>query len=197
MITDATKHAMLDALTLDLCSLHTAYSATGANKVTGGSPAYADKAITMAAASGGARAASTQPVFDVPAGTTVAFIGLWTNTGSVFRGMVPNGGSEKSFQVDLTNNRIYNEGHGLANDDRVCFIGGTPPAGLTEGTVYHVVGVTAADPDYFQVAATQGGAAIDITGQHVAACRFSKVVLEAFASQGTHTINSLSFGLGG
>ena len=31
MITDATANAMLDAITLDLASLHTAYSATGAS----------------------------------------------------------------------------------------------------------------------------------------------------------------------
>jgi hypothetical protein len=195
MITDTTANAMLDAITLDLASLHTAYSATGANEVTGGSPAYARKAITMAAASGRARASSSQPVFDVPASTTVRFIGLWTNAGTVFRGMFPNGGSEMGFQVDLTNNRILCEAHGLANDQNIVFIGGTPPTGLTEGTVYWVVGVTASDPDYFQVSATQGGAAIDITGQHAAACKVSKIVPETFAAQGTHTVTSLSLGL--
>ena len=191
MLTDTTIHNMLDSLTLDLVSLHTAYSATGANEVTGGSPAYARKAITMAAAAARARAASTQPVFDVPA-TTVRFIGLWTNAGSIFRGMFANGGSEKGFQVDLTNNRILCEGHGLVNDDKVVFYGGTVPTGLTEGTVYFVVGNTAADPDYFQVSATQGGAAIDITAQPIAQCKFSKIVEEVFAAQGTFTLNSLN-----
>lgn len=196
MLTDTTANAMLDAITLDLCSLHTAYSATGANKVTGGSPAYADKAITMGAAASRQRTNTTAPAFDVPA-TTVAFIGLWTNAGAVFRGMVANGGTEKNFQLDVTNNRVYNEGHGLVNDDRVVFYGGTAPTGLTEGTVYWVVGNTASDPDYFQVADTQGGAAKDITGQHAATCRFSKIVLETFASQGTFTINTsqLTFGI--
>jgi hypothetical protein len=54
--------------------------ATGvANEVTGGSPAYARKAITWAAANAGSKAlTATFPVFDIPAGTTVAFIGLWT-----------------------------------------------------------------------------------------------------------------------
>lgn len=195
MITDATANAMLDAITLDLCSLHTAFSLTGANKVTGGSPAYADKAITFGAAASRQRSASSQPVFDVPAGATVRFIGIWTNAGSVFRGMSPNGGSEMGFQVDLTNNRIYCEANGFANDNTVVFIGGAPPTGLTEGTVYYVVGVTAGDPDYFQVSATQGGAAIDITGQHAAGCKVSKIVQEAFAAQGTHTVTSYSVGL--
>lgn len=194
MITDATVNAMLDAIVMDLASLHTAYSATGTNEVTGGSPAYAKKAITMAAAASRARAASTAPVFDVPA-TTVRFIGLWTNAGTVFRGMFANGGTEKGFQVDLTNNRVLCESHGLANDEKVVFYGGTPPTGLTEGTVYFVVGVTASDPDYFQVALTQGGAAIDITGQHTSACKLSKIVEEVFAAQGTFTVTALSTGI--
>ena len=75
----ATRNAMLDALTINYASLHTADPGTnGANEVTGGS--YARKAVTMAAASNGTRAASNQPVFDVPAGTTVAYIGLWNNS---------------------------------------------------------------------------------------------------------------------
>ena len=195
MLTDTTVNAMLDAITYDLASLHTAYSATGANEVTGGSPAYARKAITVAAASGRARAASSQPVFDVPAAATVRFIGLWTNAGAVFRGMFANGGSEKGFQVDTTNERILCELHGLVNDDKVVFYGGTPPTGITEGTVYWVVGVTAADPDYFQVSTTQGGAAVNITGQPAAQCKFSKIVEETFAAQGTFTPTSLSFGI--
>lgn len=196
MFTDATVNSMLDSQTLDLASLHTAYSATGTNEVTGGSPAYAKKAITMGAAASRQRTNTTAPVFDVPAGTTVAFIGLWTNAGTVFKGMYANGGSEKGFQVDLTNNRILNEGHGLSNGDRVVFYGGTVPTGLSEGTVYYAVGVTASDPDYFQVEATLGGGAIDITAQPSAQCKFSKIVLETFASQGTFTVNTSQLTVG-
>lgn len=194
MLADTCVNTMLDAVTFDLASLHTAYSASGANEVTGGSPAYARKAITVAAAASRARAASTAPVFDVPA-TTVRFIGLWTNAGTVFRGMFANGGTEKGFQIDVTNNKILCELHGLVNDDKVVFYGGTPPTGLTEGTVYFVVGNTSADPDTFQVALTQGGAAIDITGQHVAQCKLAKMVEEVFGAQGTFTVSSLSFGV--
>lgn len=195
MLTDTTVNAMLDAIVMDRASLHTAYSATGANEVTGGSPAYARQAITMNAAASRARASGSSPVFDVPAGTTVRFIGLWTNAGSVFRGMFANGGTERGFQVDLTNDRILCEGHGLANDQKVVFYGGTVPTGLTEGTVYWVVGVTAADPDYFQVSTTQGGAAVNLTGQPAAQCKFSLIVEEAFAAQGTFTVTSLSVGV--
>lgn len=194
MFTDATVHLMLDALTLNEASLHTAYSASGANEVAGGAPAYARKAITMAAAASRARASSTQPVFDVPSGTTVRFVGLWTS-GGAFKGMFANGGSEKGFQIDATNNKILCELHGLVNDDKVVFYGGTPPGGLVEGTVYFVVGNTAADPDTFQVAATQGGAAIDLTTQHTPACKLSKIIEEAFGAQGTFTVSSASVGL--
>lgn len=191
MLTDATVNTMLDAITYDLASLHTAYSATGANEVTGGTPAYARKAITLGAAASRAKAATTQPVFDVPA-TTVRFIGLWTNAGTVFRGMFANGGTEKGFQVGVTPNTILCKGHGLVNDDKVVFYNGTIPAGLTEGTVYWVVGNTAGDPDTFQVALTQGGAAVDITGQPTPQCKFSKIIEEVFGAQGTFTVSSLS-----
>jgi hypothetical protein len=194
MLTDATVNTMLDAITYDTASLHTAYSATGANEVTGGTPAYAKKAITIAAGASRARAASTQPVFDVPA-TTVRFIGLWTTAGSVFRGMFANGGTEKGFQVGVTGDTILCKSHGLVNNDKVVFYGGTPPTGLTEGTIYFVVGNTAGDPDTFQVSLTSGGAAVDITGQPSAQCKFSKIIEEVFAAQGTFTVTALNFGI--
>lgn len=57
--------------------------ATGVvNEVTGGSPAYARKAITWASATSATPSSkaltATFPVFDIPASTTVAFIGIWT-----------------------------------------------------------------------------------------------------------------------
>lgn len=46
---------------------------------TGGSPAYARKALTWAASSTGSKAlAATLPVFDIPAGFTVKAVGLWS-----------------------------------------------------------------------------------------------------------------------
>ena len=75
----ATRNAMLNSLTITHASLHTGDPGTnGANEVTGGS--YARQAVTMAAASNGTRSASNQPVFNVPAATTVAHIGLWNNS---------------------------------------------------------------------------------------------------------------------
>lgn len=61
-------------------SLHTADPGdTGASEVSGGSPAYARKAIAFNAPSGGTMDDSTNgAVFDVPAGTTVTHVGFWS-----------------------------------------------------------------------------------------------------------------------
>jgi hypothetical protein len=68
-------------------SLHTADpGTTGADEVTGGTPAYARKALTWAASSGGSKGASLV-TFDVGAGTTVTHFGLWSAvSGGTFLG---------------------------------------------------------------------------------------------------------------
>ena len=59
-------------------SLHTADpGTTGASEVTGGSPAYARKAVTWAAASGGSMSLTAGVTFDVPAATVTHF-GVWS-----------------------------------------------------------------------------------------------------------------------
>lgn len=67
-------------------SLHTASpSTTGANEVTGGSPAYARKQTTWGAATGGL-ITGTEVTFDVPPGTTVTHVGIFTAvTSGTFR----------------------------------------------------------------------------------------------------------------
>lgn len=191
MITDARANVMLDTeyVTGDLLSLHSAFSTTGANELSGGS--YARQAITWSAAASRAKASSGTINVPTPAAATVAWLGIWNSAGTVFKGMMPNSGFDRSFQVGVTANTIIVEGHGLANDDRVVFTG-TPPTGLTEGTHYFVTGVTAGDPDTFTVSATQGGAAIDITGQPAAHCVVSKVVIEVYAGAGTHQVTSVT-----
>lgn len=75
------KNSLLDGLAADAAymSLHTGDpSTTGANEVTGGSPAYARKSVTWAAASAGALTSTNAQVFDVPASTTITYIGLWS-----------------------------------------------------------------------------------------------------------------------
>ena len=184
MITDAVANAMLDnqfpsGAGNTLLSAHSAYSATGASLL--GSKTSAN----FAAAASRTKSLAASTNISLTAGNTVRWVGVWDSTGVTFKGMQPNGGSEKTFQVDVTNNRIYCEGHGYAANQTIVFTGGTAPTGLTEGTVYYAVGVTAGDPDYFQVSATSGGAAIDITGQAAAGCKVSKIVEETFAADGT------------
>ena len=58
-------------------------SPTGGTELTGGSPAYARKALTWQAASGGSKTA-TPPTFDVPVGATPAAVGYWR--GSTYLG---------------------------------------------------------------------------------------------------------------
>ena len=80
-LTDNAKNAMLNHLAgvAVFASLHTADpGTTGASEVTGGTPAYARKAITWNAAAAGNLDNNANPVFDVPAGTTVSWAGLWS-----------------------------------------------------------------------------------------------------------------------
>lgn len=194
---DAALNTMLDALAADLdqVSLHTAYSATGANEVTGGS--YARQAITWNAAASGALDSSNAPSFSVPGGNTVRFIGFWDTLPSpdVFQGMVPNQQAgdvaPQRYTTDVTNNTIEAVAHGFVNDDNVVFLGGTPPGGITEGTVYFIVNATADD---FQVATTQGGSpAVDLTSNGDQDVRFWQIREEAFASDGTFNLNDMDF----
>ncbi|MEF2146643.1 MAG: hypothetical protein V3573_14450 [Desulfovibrionaceae bacterium] len=79
-LTTTELNAMLDARTYNAMSLHTADpGSTGANEVSGGSYARAT-GLTFGAASAGRRTCTTQPTLDVPAGTTVAYIGLWNSS---------------------------------------------------------------------------------------------------------------------
>lgn len=177
-------------------SLHTAYSSTGTNEVTGGSPAYTREAATWAAASGRSKATSASMVFDIPAATTVRWVGLWDAvTSGNFLGMTPNGGgTPEAFVVpDISNDTFEAPGHGFSNANMVvvwAVPGYTLPASLAEGTVYHVRDVTTDD---FKLAATAGGAAIDISA--VGAGMAQKIVEETFGAQGTHTVTSVTMSI--
>lgn len=72
---------MLDALAaaIGYVSAHTADpGSSGTNEVSGGSPAYARKAITWGSASGGVLTSSNAPVLDIPGSTTVSYVGFWS-----------------------------------------------------------------------------------------------------------------------
>jgi len=84
------KNAMLDALAglAVFVSLHEGDPGdSGANEISGGSPAYVRKAITWNPAAAGSIDSSNQPVLDVPAGKTVSYVGFWSaESGGVFYG---------------------------------------------------------------------------------------------------------------
>ena len=188
---DTALNSMLDSLAalLDEASLHTAFSTTGANEVTGGS--YARQSITWNAAASGALDSSNAPSFSVPASNTIRFIGFYDTAPSpdVFQGMMPNqqSGDEgpRRFVVDVTNDTIEDPANAFANDDNLVFTGGTPPGGLVEGTVYFIVTRTALD---YGVSATQGGGSITLTDQGDQDVRIWQIREETFASAGTFNL---------
>jgi hypothetical protein len=95
---DATaKNVMLDALGVLLTRIALHSGDPGAanqadNELSGGSPAYARKAIAWNAAAAGSMDDSTAPVFDVEAGDTVSWISGWNTAGTV-----------RYFKKDVTN----------------------------------------------------------------------------------------------
>lgn len=193
------KQLMLDALDESIAtgakyaSLHTAYSTTGTNEATGGSPAYARKALTWGAASGSAPTtkSASQVTFDVPAGT-YPWVGYWDAlTVGTFLGMSPAAGAanaRRQFNVsdaaDVTANTIDSPAHGLSAGNQVVFwaaAGAGLPTGLSEGTVYFVI-ATGLTTDVFEVSTTSGGSAVDITANGDG--EFQVILPETFAGQG-------------
>lgn len=175
-------------------SLHTAYSATGASEVAGGS--YARLATTWGTAAGGSMAlASTPYTFSVPASTTVAFLGFWDLvSGGNFSGMTPLGGASgyafaapSSTGVLLAPNSAY-----AANQPVVVFNtgGSSLPGGLTAGTIYYVI--TPAS-DSFSLSASSGGSAIVLSTDGSGLVQ--AITTEAFAGAGQYVVNSGSWTL--
>lgn len=185
-------NAMLDGLTVTDASLHYAFpGTTGANELTGGSPAYARKAVTFGAASGGIRTLSSPVTFDIPAANSVLWVGFWNS--STFLYYTPNGGgSPKEFVVVPTTDVFECPAHGYADDQKVVFYGGTTPSPLVEGAVYFVRDSTA---DTFKVSASAGGSVIGITTNGTSDVQVCAVVEDFYASQATHQLTSAQFGL--
>lgn len=191
-LVDAGRHAALDGLATAVThvSLHTGDpSTTGANEATGGSPAYARKAVTWAASSGGTKASSGALTFDVAAGT-YSYVGLWSAlTAGTFYGYYPAGGfTPHSATLDAATDVFTSFAHGLANTNQVLVydvLAAGLPTGFTEGTIYFVV---SAATDTFQLSATSGGAAITVTTS--AEVVVQRILPEVFAAQGQYQIAS-------
>ncbi|MGE3622008.1 MAG: hypothetical protein AB7L84_16255 [Acidimicrobiia bacterium] len=183
---DAGRHAALTGLgdALDYGSIHTAFPGpTGANEASGGTPAYARKALTWASPAAGKRLTSTLVQFDLPAGTYQWFGGWSASSGGTFYGATPLGNKplRSLSMVGTGSSATFNQAnHGLANGARLVLldVGATGmPGGFTEGTTYFVVGATT---NTFQLAATAGGAAIgSVDSTEVFAKQLVPVVLTA------------------
>ena len=195
---------MLDALDggtpssiIAYASLHSAYSSSGANELTGGSPAYARQAVTWAAASGSSKAsASVAAAFDVPASSTVAFVGLWSaSTSGTFAGMGPNdAGTVYAFTATLASPGVFTApGSVYSNGNTVVVFpgaGATLPTGVTAGTVYYIV---AASGTTFELSATLSGSGINLSA--AGAGIVMAVTPEVFGAQGTFTLSSETLSL--
>ena len=172
-------------------SLHTAYSATGTNELTGGSPAYARVAVTWSSAAGESKALSGTYSLNVPASTTVEYIGFWDAASSGnFQGMFPNaaGGNAYAFAAPSSTGVLLAPGSAYtANQTVVVFAspGSTVPSGLTAGTVYYVKSPSS---DSFSLSATNGGSAITLTGDGSGIVQ--AIAVETFVSQGVFTITA-------
>jgi hypothetical protein len=177
-------------------SLHSAYSATGANELSGGSPAYARLALTWSTASGGSKAISgvTGGPFNVPAGQTVAFVGLWSAaTSGTFAAMGANGGaamyaftaatSGNLFTVPASPAPSYTAGQAVVIWGGV---GATTPGGFTAGNIYYVA--SAPTTSTFTLSATSGGSAVTVSA--AGSGLIQAITLETFGAQGTFTLTA-------
>lgn len=82
----------LDGLNPTHVSLHTADPTDDGSvgELSGGSPAYARKAVTFAAAAGKSRAMNGEHDVDVPAGNTVSHYAVWDGADCIDKGPLPN-----------------------------------------------------------------------------------------------------------
>jgi hypothetical protein len=185
----ATKNAMINGQAFDAVSIHTGYpGTTGANEVNGGAPAYARKAITVNAASGGIRALNAAVTCDVPA-CTVRFFGFWL--GATFAGYAANGGATpKNFVAQAASDLVTSPAHGWNDGQKVAFVYGTAPGGLSTGATYFVRDATT---DTFRLAATAGGAVLDITSGPSVGCFVVAITETVYASQDVHTLSTANF----
>jgi hypothetical protein len=139
--------------------------------------AYARQAITFGApgASLGGRqilaGALTFPAKSDAGSVTIVAVGIYDalTTGNLMDVILLFDGSPLTAIVntaDVTTNTIQSPTHGLTTNDQVRveqFAGDTPiPTGFAENTTYFVI-ATGLTADVFELSATSGGGAIDIT----------------------------------
>lgn len=186
--TTAARNAHLNAVTVDEMSLHDGFPGqTGANELTGGG--YARQATSLNAAAGGVRTLASAETFTVGAGHVVRWVVLRAGGAAMY--YAPNGGSPQEFQANPSTDVVTCPAHGFSDTNTIVFYGGTVPAPLVEGTIYYARDCTA---DTFKVAATSGGAAIDLSGTGAGDCVVSRIYEDSYAGADTHQITAFSVG---
>jgi hypothetical protein len=173
----AARNAAIDAVTAlaTHISLHTGHpSTTGANEVAGGS--YGRQACAFDAAASGATQNAAAEAFTVMPDTTanpITHVGLWSaSSGGTYYGSAPLGGAADFFTALASSDVFTAYAHGLSDTNRVELeapTGATLPTGVAVNTIYFVRDATT---DTFKLAATSGGAAINITTDGSGVIRF-------------------------
>lgn len=175
---------MLNALSITEVSLHSDYSATGGHELSGGSPAYTRVVPVFTSASGGTLTATGLPYqFDVPSGSVVRWIGLWS--GTTFVGMSPNNGTlPATFVVtDPLDGTLHVPTHGFNTGDTVVAWKCAP---LDEGVLWTV---TATDTDNLTLLGVDLNPptfTVDTSGF------LQLIVTQDFALQGTFAVIALA-----
>lgn len=178
-----------DTAYASFASLHTAYSATGASEVSGGT--YARVAVTFAAPSGQSMSLSGGPyTLNVPASTTVEFVGFWSaSSGGTFGGMFPAGNASAfTFTAPSSTSTFLAPGSAYTSNLQVCVFptgGSSLPSPLVAGVVYYIKSPSG---DSFQLSATSGpGSLLTLSGDGSGIVQ--AVVPEAFGSAGTFSLS--------
>lgn len=176
----------------DFGAVHTAYSATGANEVTGGS--YARQALVWSGATGTppTKSLTTFPTWPIPAGTTIAWWSGWdTVTVGNFLFMLPlGGGALKPFSAeasDLAGDTLSSPAHGFTAGQSVVCWGSILPAPLAVGTIYYVI-AAGIGTDTLELSTSSGGSAVNITAAGVGFLQ--RIIPEVFGSAGTYALTS-------
>jgi len=180
------KARLLDGtLQPDFASLHTGFpGTTGANEVSGG--AYARQGIVFSASSGDRRTQDGAEIFNVPASSTVRWIGHW-QAGNWLYATPAGGASPRNFVSVAGTDTVYSPAHGWTDGQKVVVFNGTPPGGITEGDVLFV---RDAESDSFKLAGTLGGSAIDMVSAPSAGCWVAAITEYEYPVAGTFTLQT-------
>ena len=179
------KARLLDGtLQPDYASAHTAFpGVTGASECAGGS--YARQALAFGTSSGGIRTQTGAAIFPITA-QTVRWVGYWQDSNWLYA--APAGGaSPKNFIVLPNDDTVYSPAHGWADGQQVVIFNGTAPAGTDEGQILYV---RDSGTNTFKVAATDGGAAIDMTSAPSWGAVVCAITEYVYPASGTFSVES-------